>query len=116
MAEAVFHPPKRKRRVYESYESPFPIVAPQEGTYERNYKICRAEIINNNVIVTDPGDIEQLYSKVHSYDWFVCSQVPMAFWSPWYFSFHLHLCCSSYLKLRISKSIADWVEAEVDSG
>ncbi|XP_077181777.1 tRNA-splicing endonuclease subunit Sen2 isoform X2 [Paroedura picta] len=63
MAEAVFHPPRRKRRVYESYDSPFPISTPQDGAYGRGDKICQAEIINNNVIVRNPEDIEQLYSK-----------------------------------------------------
>ncbi|KAJ7316794.1 hypothetical protein JRQ81_002956 [Phrynocephalus forsythii] len=57
MAEAVFHPPRRKRRVYESYDSPFPVV------FSKDCKICQAEIINNNVIVKNPEDMEQLYSK-----------------------------------------------------
>ncbi|KAM3847167.1 tRNA-splicing endonuclease subunit Sen2 isoform 1-T2 [Vipera latastei] len=63
MAEAVFHPPRRKRKVYESYESPFPISPSIEGSHGRVYKMCRAELINNNVIVKSPEDIEQLYSK-----------------------------------------------------
>ncbi|NXS91976.1 SEN2 endonuclease, partial [Jacana jacana] len=57
MAEAVFHPPKRKRRVFESYESPFPV------DIGGNFRICQAEVINNNVIVRNPEDIEQLYNK-----------------------------------------------------
>lgn len=64
MAEAVFQPPRRKRKVYESYDSPFPISAPQDGVCGRDDKICKAEIINKNVIVKNPEDIEQLYSKV----------------------------------------------------
>uniref|UniRef100_A0A8D0KM10 tRNA-splicing endonuclease subunit Sen2 n=1 Tax=Salvator merianae TaxID=96440 RepID=A0A8D0KM10_SALMN len=63
MAEAVFCPPRRKRRVYESYDSPFPIPSSEESIYERDYKICRAEIINNNVIVKNSEDIQKLYSK-----------------------------------------------------
>ncbi|XP_054831754.1 tRNA-splicing endonuclease subunit Sen2 isoform X2 [Eublepharis macularius] len=63
MAEAVFHPPRRKRKVYESYESPFPISASHDNVYGGNYKICQAEIINKNVVVKNPEDIEQLYSK-----------------------------------------------------
>ncbi|XP_042309254.1 tRNA-splicing endonuclease subunit Sen2 [Sceloporus undulatus] len=63
MAEAVFHPPRRKRRVYESYDSPFPISSSDGSIYGRDYKICQAEIINSNVIVKNPEDIEQLYSK-----------------------------------------------------
>ncbi|XP_075795762.1 tRNA-splicing endonuclease subunit Sen2 [Pelodiscus sinensis] len=63
MAEAVFHAPKRKRRVFESYDSPFPIPASLEDICGKDFKICQAEIINNNVIVRNPEDIEQLYSK-----------------------------------------------------
>ncbi|XP_027558969.1 tRNA-splicing endonuclease subunit Sen2 isoform X1 [Neopelma chrysocephalum] len=58
MAEAVFHPPRRKRRVFESYEGPFPV-----GVGGKDFRICQAEIINNNVIVRNPEDIEQLYNK-----------------------------------------------------
>ncbi|XP_063147904.1 tRNA-splicing endonuclease subunit Sen2 isoform X2 [Candoia aspera] len=63
MAEAVFHPPRRKRKVYESYDSPFPISPSAEGSHGGLYKMCQAEFINNNVIVKNPEDIEQLYSK-----------------------------------------------------
>ncbi|NXH22833.1 SEN2 endonuclease, partial [Bucco capensis] len=58
MAEAVFHPPRRKRRVVESYESPFPV-----DVVGKDFRICQAEIINNNVIVRNPEDIKQLYNK-----------------------------------------------------
>ncbi|NWI65158.1 SEN2 endonuclease, partial [Todus mexicanus] len=58
MAEAVFHPPRRKRRVFESYDSPFPV-----AVGGKDFRVCQAEILNNNVIVTDPEDIEQLYNK-----------------------------------------------------
>ncbi|KFR15716.1 tRNA-splicing endonuclease subunit Sen2 [Opisthocomus hoazin] len=58
MAEAVFHPPRRKRRVFESYESPFPV-----GAGAKDFRMCQAEIINNNVVVRNPEDIEQLYNK-----------------------------------------------------
>ncbi|NWS74811.1 SEN2 endonuclease, partial [Crotophaga sulcirostris] len=58
MAEAVFHPPRRKRRVFESYESPFPV-----DVGGKDFRICQAEIINNNVIVRNPEDIERLYNK-----------------------------------------------------
>lgn len=59
MAEAVFHPPRRKRRGFESYESPFPV-----GAGGKDFRMCQAEILNNNVIVRNPEDIEQLYNKV----------------------------------------------------
>ncbi|NWX09474.1 SEN2 endonuclease, partial [Caloenas nicobarica] len=58
MAEAVFHPPRRKRRVFETYDSPFPV-----DVGGKDFRMCRAEIINNNVIVSNPEDIEQLYNK-----------------------------------------------------
>ncbi|KAF1404054.1 tRNA-splicing endonuclease subunit Sen2, partial [Spheniscus magellanicus] len=58
MAEAVFHPPRRKRRVFESYDSPFPV-----DVGGKDFRICQAEIINNNVIVRNPEDIERLYNK-----------------------------------------------------
>lgn len=64
MAEAVFHAPKRKRRVYENYESPFPIPFGQNSGPEKDFKIFRAELINNSVIVRNTEDIEQLYGKV----------------------------------------------------
>ncbi|NWX98038.1 SEN2 endonuclease, partial [Nothoprocta ornata] len=58
MAEAIFQPPRRKRRVFETYESPFPV-----EVNGKDFRIYEAEIINNNVIVRNPEDIEQLYSK-----------------------------------------------------
>ncbi|NXU37222.1 SEN2 endonuclease, partial [Drymodes brunneopygia] len=58
MAEAVFHSPRRKRRVFESYEAPFPV-----DVGGKDFRLCQAEIINNNVIVRNPEDIEQLYNK-----------------------------------------------------
>ncbi|XP_073643820.1 peroxisome proliferator-activated receptor gamma isoform X3 [Tursiops truncatus] len=63
MAEAVFRPPKRKRRVYESYESPLPIPFGQDCGPKKDFRIFRAEMINNNVIVRNAEDMEQLYGK-----------------------------------------------------
>uniref|UniRef100_A0A9L0K8N1 tRNA-splicing endonuclease subunit Sen2 n=1 Tax=Equus asinus TaxID=9793 RepID=A0A9L0K8N1_EQUAS len=63
MAEAVFHAPKRKRRVYENYESPLPIPFGQDCGPKKEFKIFCAEMINNNVIVRGAEDIEQLYGK-----------------------------------------------------
>ncbi|XP_019501590.1 PREDICTED: tRNA-splicing endonuclease subunit Sen2 isoform X1 [Hipposideros armiger] len=63
MAEAVFRAPKRKRRVYENYESPFPISFGPNCGPKKYFKIFRAEMINNNVIVRNAEDIEQLYGK-----------------------------------------------------
>lgn len=64
MAEAVFHAPKRKRRVYESYESPLPILFGRDLGPQKEFRIFRAEMINNHVIVRSPADMEQLYGKV----------------------------------------------------
>ena len=64
MAEAVFHAPKRKRRVYENYESPFPIPFGQNCGPKKDFRMFYAEMINNNVIVKNAEDIEQLYGKV----------------------------------------------------
>jgi len=47
--------------VFESYESPFPV-----GAGAKDFRMCQAEIINNNVVVRNPEDIEQLYNKVLS--------------------------------------------------
>ncbi|XP_063093907.1 tRNA-splicing endonuclease subunit Sen2-like isoform X5 [Cavia porcellus] len=63
MAEAVFHAPKRKRRVYESYESPLPILFGRDLGPQKEFRIFRAEMINNHVIVRSPADMEQLYGK-----------------------------------------------------
>ncbi|XP_004456175.1 tRNA-splicing endonuclease subunit Sen2 [Dasypus novemcinctus] len=63
MAEAVFHAPKRKRRVYENYESPLPIPFGQDHVLEKEFRIYRAEMMNNNVIVRNAEDIKQLYGK-----------------------------------------------------
>ncbi|NXX73581.1 SEN2 endonuclease, partial [Urocolius indicus] len=58
MAEAAFRPPRRKRRVFETYEAPFPV-----DVGGKDFRMCQAEILNNNVIVRNPEDIEQLYNK-----------------------------------------------------
>ncbi|XP_032267857.1 tRNA-splicing endonuclease subunit Sen2 isoform X2 [Phoca vitulina] len=63
MAEAVFRAPKRKRRVYESYESPLPIPFGQDYGPKQDFKVFTAEMINNNVIVRNAEDMEQLYGK-----------------------------------------------------
>ncbi|XP_071611561.1 tRNA-splicing endonuclease subunit Sen2 isoform X2 [Heliangelus exortis] len=58
MAEAVFHPPRRKRRVFETYVAPFPV-----DVGGKDFRMCQAEILNNHVLVRNPEDIEQLYNK-----------------------------------------------------
>ncbi|XP_042129800.2 tRNA-splicing endonuclease subunit Sen2 isoform X1 [Peromyscus maniculatus bairdii] len=63
MAEAVFRAPKRKRRVYESYESPLPIPFGQDQGPRKEFRIFRAEMISNSVVVRGVEDMEQLYGK-----------------------------------------------------
>lgn len=63
MAEAVFHAPKRKRRVYESYESALPIPFSQDQGSRKDFRMFRAEMMNNNVVVRSAEDMEQLYGK-----------------------------------------------------
>ncbi|XP_045417522.1 tRNA-splicing endonuclease subunit Sen2-like [Lemur catta] len=63
MAEAIFHAPKRKRRVYENYESPWPIPFDQDQSPKKEFRIFHAEMINSNVIVRNAEDILQLYGK-----------------------------------------------------
>nr|Q5ZIN2.1 RecName: Full=tRNA-splicing endonuclease subunit Sen2; AltName: Full=tRNA-intron endonuclease Sen2 [Gallus gallus]CAG32411.1 hypothetical protein RCJMB04_24m3 [Gallus gallus] len=58
MAEAAFHPPRRKRRVFECYQAPFP-VGPGAG----DFRMCRADMVNNCVVVRSPEDMDQLYNK-----------------------------------------------------
>lgn len=63
MAEAVFRAPKRKRRVYESYESPLPIPFGEDQGSRKEFRIFRAEMISNNVVVRGAEDMQQLYGK-----------------------------------------------------
>lgn len=50
--------------MYESYESPLPIPFGQDCGPKKDFRIFRAEMINNNVIVRNAEDMEQLYGKV----------------------------------------------------
>ncbi|XP_043563891.1 tRNA-splicing endonuclease subunit Sen2 isoform X1 [Chiloscyllium plagiosum] len=63
MSEANFRAPKRKRRVYESYEAPFPVRLKQEETTAHEQEHYYAEIINNNVIVRNPDNMQALFGK-----------------------------------------------------
>lgn len=64
MAEAIFRAPKRKRRVYESYDSPLPIPFGQDQGPRKEFRVFQAEMISNNVVVRGAEDMEQLYGKV----------------------------------------------------
>ncbi|EQB77865.1 hypothetical protein CB1_000465009 [Camelus ferus] len=66
MAEAVFRPPKRKRRVYESYESSLPIPFGQDRGPRKDCRMFRAEMRNSSVIVRSVEDAEQLYGRVRA--------------------------------------------------
>lgn len=59
MAEAAFRPPRRKRRVFECYQAPFPV-----GAGGGDFRMCRADMVNNSVVVRSPEDVERLYNKV----------------------------------------------------
>ncbi|XP_029431154.1 tRNA-splicing endonuclease subunit Sen2 [Rhinatrema bivittatum] len=63
MAEAIFHAPRRKKKVFESYEAAFPVLTSQGDLNVTDFRICCAEIHNNNVIVRNPEDIGHLYGK-----------------------------------------------------
>uniref|UniRef100_H3AIX8 tRNA-splicing endonuclease subunit Sen2 n=1 Tax=Latimeria chalumnae TaxID=7897 RepID=H3AIX8_LATCH len=63
MAEAVFCAPRRKRRVFETYEASLPVPTTQEEANLSIPRVYQAELFNNHVIVRHPGDIEVLYKK-----------------------------------------------------
>ncbi|MBN3297746.1 SEN2 endonuclease, partial [Amia calva] len=63
MTEAVFQAPKRRARVYESYEAPFPVPTNAEEAKQQEYKVYTAEMINQNIIVRDPDHIQAIYGK-----------------------------------------------------
>ncbi|XP_046881250.1 tRNA-splicing endonuclease subunit Sen2 [Hypomesus transpacificus] len=63
MSEAVFQAPKRRARVYEAYEAPFPVLLTAEDAKLPVDLVYRAEIVNKNVIVRDPDHIQALYGK-----------------------------------------------------
>ncbi|XP_042736159.1 tRNA-splicing endonuclease subunit Sen2 isoform X2 [Lagopus leucura] len=58
MAEAAFRPPRRKRRVFECYQAPFPV-----GAGGGDFRMCRADMVNNSVVVRSPEDVERLYNE-----------------------------------------------------
>ncbi|TRY85101.1 hypothetical protein DNTS_023043 [Danionella cerebrum] len=61
MTEAVFHAPKRRARVYEQFEAPLPVSPCAEDG--RDVIVCRAEVICDNVIITNLEHIQHLYSR-----------------------------------------------------
>ncbi|XP_030633503.1 tRNA-splicing endonuclease subunit Sen2 [Chanos chanos] len=64
MAEAVFQAPKRRAKIYESYEAPLPVPFLKEQTsLHQGRPVFKAELVNQYVIVRDPYDIQALYGK-----------------------------------------------------
>lgn len=61
MTEAVFQAPKRRAKVYESFEAPLPIPLSAE---DAEPVIYRAEIISHHVTVTDRAHMLPLYERV----------------------------------------------------
>lgn len=57
MTEAVFQAPKRRAKIYESFEAPLPI------REDEDHIIYRAEIISHHVIVKHPLHIQALYDR-----------------------------------------------------
>lgn len=50
--------------MYESYESPLPIPFGEDQGSRKEFRIFRAEMISNNVVVRGVEDMQQLYGKV----------------------------------------------------
>ncbi|KPP68408.1 tRNA-splicing endonuclease subunit Sen2-like [Scleropages formosus] len=63
MTEAVFQAPKRRARVYESYEGPFPVPLCADGAGGPEPLVYRADIVNRHVVVRDPAHIGAVYGK-----------------------------------------------------
>ncbi|KAG1962684.1 tRNA-splicing endonuclease subunit Sen2 [Pimephales promelas] len=60
MTEAVFQAPKRRAKVYESFEAPLPVLL---SSQDEDRNIYSAEIISHQVIVTDPAHTLILYER-----------------------------------------------------
>ncbi|KAK7128277.1 hypothetical protein R3I93_020775 [Phoxinus phoxinus] len=60
MTEAVFQAPKRRARVYESFEAPLPVLL---SSQDEDRIIYRAELISHQVLVTDPAHTLTLYAR-----------------------------------------------------
>ncbi|TSK45806.1 tRNA-splicing endonuclease subunit Sen2 [Bagarius yarrelli] len=61
--EAVFHPPKRRPKVYESFEAPFPVSFSNDCPPEQHIQIYKAELVHQHVIVRESEHIQALYGK-----------------------------------------------------
>lgn len=63
MMEAVFQAPKRRPRVYETYDAPFPVPLAAVDARLQQTLIYRADMVNQHVVVRDPDHIQALYGK-----------------------------------------------------
>lgn len=62
--EAIFHAPKRRPKVYESFEAPFPITFSNDSASDPQIQIYKAELIQQHVIVREGEHIQAIYGKV----------------------------------------------------
>ncbi|XP_055725984.1 tRNA-splicing endonuclease subunit Sen2 isoform X2 [Salvelinus fontinalis] len=63
MMDAVFQAPKRRPRVYEAYDAPFPVPLAAGDARLQQTIIYRADMVNQHVVVRDPEHIQALYGK-----------------------------------------------------
>uniref|UniRef100_A0A674C202 tRNA-splicing endonuclease subunit Sen2 n=1 Tax=Salmo trutta TaxID=8032 RepID=A0A674C202_SALTR len=63
MMDAVFQAPKRRPRVYEAYDAPFPVPLAAVDARLQQTLIYRADMVNQHVVVRDPEHIQALYGK-----------------------------------------------------
>nr|XP_023992529.1 tRNA-splicing endonuclease subunit Sen2 [Salvelinus alpinus] len=63
MMDAVFQAPKRRPRVYEAYDAPFPVPLAAVDARLQQTIIYRADMVNQHVVVRDPEHIQALYGK-----------------------------------------------------
>ncbi|XP_066526877.1 tRNA-splicing endonuclease subunit Sen2 [Hoplias malabaricus] len=61
--EAVFQAPKRRPKVYETFESPLPVPINEESSPPQINLVYKAEIINQHVVVQEPNHIQALYGQ-----------------------------------------------------
>ncbi|MCJ8744472.1 hypothetical protein PDJAM_G00119130 [Pangasius djambal] len=61
--EAIFHPPKRRPKVYESFEAPLPVPFSKDSPSEQQIDLYKAELIHQHVLVRESEHIQALYGK-----------------------------------------------------
>ncbi|XP_026885142.2 tRNA-splicing endonuclease subunit Sen2 isoform X1 [Electrophorus electricus] len=63
MMEAIFQAPKRRAKIYESFDTPLPIPCRKDASEHQKNLIYKAEIINHHVIVRRTDHMLALYGK-----------------------------------------------------